>query len=56
MTLLVTVYFWLVELPCMGARGDYYEMSLSTAIALYCDHTLPIIAMTLDWVHNSIVV
>lgn len=48
--------FWLVELPCMGARGDYDEIRWPNWTALVLDHTVPIIVMTMEWTHNSIAV
>jgi hypothetical protein len=54
MTVLVTVYFWLVEFPCMGERGDYATLNWAYFFVLIFDHSVPIIVLTLDWTHNSI--
>jgi len=54
LSLLVTIYFWCVELPCMGERGDYDEMKFANWFALVFDHTLPVIIMAMEWVHNGI--
>ena len=54
--MLVTTYFWLVELPCMGQRGDYDDLGWPNWLALVLDHTVPIIVMTSEWTHNSILI
>jgi len=54
LTVLVTVYFWCVELPCMGERGDYNELTWPYWFALIFDHSVPVIVMTMEWCHNSI--
>ena len=54
MTLLVLVYFWLVEFPCMGIRGDFDSKPWANWFALIFDHSVPVIVMTMEWTHNSI--
>ena len=52
--LTVTLAFWLVEIPAMGLRGDFYSLDFINWFALMYNHIVPILFVYAEWRFSSI--
>ena len=50
----VVLAFWLVEIPAMGLRGDFYKLDWINWAALVYNHTIPILVCFTEWRVSSI--
>ena len=50
----VILAFWLVEIPAMGRRGDFYRFRLVDWITLTYTHTIPFLICFAEWKVSAI--